>query len=564
MMSTPARHDYPERSHDAALETGGGGGGPPVEDAGLTDVSSGGVAGVETASRLGVLRHRHFRTIWLAAFGSYIGNWFEFVAVRWLVSQETKSEDWMAYIAAAQLCPTLVLGMLGGLVADSVNRRTLLIVTQAFMMLIALGMAAAAYTGHADRWVLLGLTLAQGVTVAFNTPAWQVLTPRLVPKEELTRAITLNGIAFNMARVVGPALGGMIMRAFQSPVALGVAAGVATTALTPMESGRGAASLLLFNAGTFIGVMIAVLSTPDAPAPPDLRGAWKHPGTVLVRSREAIAWVWHRKGPRSVLVAIVIFAALATPIMQLLPLMVSEVYQRQEATFGTLLAVMGIGAVLGGLGLKLIPKWYPMHHMIPVSVLLGGICILVFSMLTSAGAAMVVMFCIGIFWMWGFNTMAAAMQHLVDDQMRGRVSAVVNTIAMGLMPVGTWIASAAGHAGERALRAARPELVNSGTGTQMGLAITSLALVIAGVVMMIWRTPEVDGLKPGDAGYERVPGFWRGITAAVHRPAPTLVCPKSEHPFAPTGQQPSVDDDGRARRTECGSRTDNRPPGSPA
>ena len=157
-------------------------------------------------SPLAVLRHPHFRIIWLAAFASYLGNWFEFVAVRWIVTEQAKAlpasgvsaEDWMFYLSVAQLCPTLLLGLYGGIVADSVNRRSLLVATQAAMMAIALAMAAAAFTGHADPKTLLILVLAQGVTVPFNTPAWQVLTPRLVPKAELSPAITLNGIAFNL------------------------------------------------------------------------------------------------------------------------------------------------------------------------------------------------------------------------------------------------------------------------------------------------------------------------------------------------------------------------------
>lgn len=487
-------------------------------------------------SRWGVLRHSHYRTIWLAAFASYIGNWFEFVAVRWLVSQETKSEAWMGYLAAAQLCPTLVLGMVGGLVADSVNRRTLIIVTQACMMAIALAMAGSVFFGFANAHVLLGLTLAQGLTVAFNMPAWQVLTPRLVPKSELTSAITLNGIAFNMARVIGPATGGLIMKMFQSPgpaavAGLAVLAGTATLAAeaVPLHkgSGSGAAALLLFNAVTFIGVMIAVLTTPDAPAPADMRGAWRRPGIAWARTREAIAWVWQRKGPRAVLLAMVVFAMLATPIMQLMPLMVSDVYHKGEATFGALLALMGGGAVAGGFAMKLIPKWYPMHHFIPVSILAAGISILVFALTRDYRVAMSVMFFIGIFWMWGFNSCTAAIQHLVSDELRGRVSAVVNTIAMGLMPVGTWIASAAGHVGEGVVERSRPAWIHDGVGTQIGLAFVSTVLCVAALVMLIWRTPEVDAIPPDDPAAVRRPGFWRGITAAAHRPGNGKVPPRA-------------------------------------
>lgn len=478
------------------------------------------------ASRLGVLRHSHYRTIWIAAFGSYIGNWFEFVAVRWIVSQATKSEEWMGYLAAAQLGPTLLLGMFGGLVADSVNRRTLIIVTQACMMLIALAMASAAFFGFATPHVLLALTLAQGITVAFNMPAWQVLTPRLVPRQDLSKAITLNGISFNAARVIGPATGGLIMKAFQAaaPAAVAgsaiVAADVTAGAVDGTAVSRGAAALLLFNTITFIGVMMAVLTTPDAPAPAELRGAWKRPGIAWGRTREALLWTWNRKGPRAVLFAVVIFAVLATPIMQLLPLVVSEAYGLEEATFGALLAFMGCGAVVGGFAMKLVPKWYPMHHFIPVSILLAGVSIFAFALTWSPGPAMALMFLVGFFWMWGFNSSAVAIQHLVTEEMRGRVSAVVNSIALGLMPVGTWVAAALGHGAAHLLKAWRPEWGFRGIDTQLGLMIASGVLVIAALVMLDVRTPEVDGIEPGQPGYDRRPGLWRGFTAAAHRPHP--------------------------------------------
>jgi len=467
-----------------------------------------------------VLRHKHFRTIWLAAFGSYVGNWFEFVAIGWLLSQETKSEDWMAFRAAAQLCPTLLLGMYGGIVADSVNRRTLIIATQFVMMLIALAMAATVYLGMANKWVLVGLSLAQGIAVAFNTPAWQVLTPRLVPRADLTKAITLSGISFNMARVVGPAFAGVIMRAFQGPAPAAATAAVILTAegaLPGAGSVRGAGVLLLFNACTFIVVMLAVLTTPDAPAPDDMRGAWRRPSVVWTRSVEAIRWVWVHPGPRAVFLAIVVFALLATPVIQLMPLLVSEVYREKADSYGVLLAIMGVGAVVGGLGMKAVPRWYPMHHFIPTAITFGGIFILAFSLSQDAYWGTFFMFFVGIFWMWGFNSTAAAMQNLVDDSMRGRVSAVTNTIAMGLMPLGTVIASRSGHAGEWLLRRTAPSLVHPGTGTQIGLAVVSVILIVAGAVMLTWRTPEVDGLHPGDPGYDRSPGLWRGLTARAHR-----------------------------------------------
>lgn len=485
------------------------------------------VSASTSRSPLLALRHPHFRLIWFAAFATYLGNWFEFVAVRWLVTEEAKhleatgvkinAEDWMAYLSIAQLGPTLFLGLFGGIIADSVNRRSLLVATQGAMMLIAFAMAVAAFTGHADRWTLLILVLFQGIAVPFNNPAWQVLTPRLVPKDELHLAITLNGISFNVARTLGPAIAGVIMAVFKTPMPTpSLVTGDAQT------TSHGAAALLLFNALTFIGVMLAVLKTPDAPAPPELAGAWRHPGRALERSKEALSWVWHRKGPRAVLFAVVVFAVLATPVMPLMSLMVHDVHRGDEDTFGVFIAVMGLGAVSGGLAMRYVPPWYPMHHFIPFSCTFGAVFILLFAMADNKEWALFTLFFVGVFWMWGFNSSAVAMQKLAPDDMRGRISAVVNTIAMGLMPVGPLMASFIGHALERWTVAVGLITPSAGLSTQLGIAACALLLLAASLVMLIWRTPEVDNIDPTDPTYDRQPGLIRGIFAPNHRPGPPI------------------------------------------
>lgn len=454
----------------------------------------------------------------MAAFGSNLGTWLEHVGMQWVVARTTGSMLWMSYLATAQLLPLLVLGLVGGLVTDRVNRRTLLVVTQACMLVIALGMAAVVLRLPSDltafaqkiaagdpqavalagstNGLLLALAAAQGVTMAFSAPAWQVLTPRLVPREELTRAITLQGIQFNIARSVGPALGGVLI--YQA----------------------GAASLFIINAVAFIGVMAAVLKTPDAPIPPEQRARWLDLRRAFDQTAEAIRWTCFERGPRAILLACVLFCILGTPIIRFLPLFVSEVYGEgseagREKVFGLLLAVQGVGCVAGGFALRWVPHWYPKHHLIPLSVMLGGVFILIFSLADSAVLAAPFMFFVGVFWMWTFNSCMAAMQTLVPDALRGRAMAVLNTAAMGLMPIGNYLASAIGALGQRAVLHTNPELWSSGLGTQIGVGALALILVATGVVMTIWRTPEVDG--PGPVA--RRAGFFRGITAANHRPA---------------------------------------------
>lgn len=451
----------------------------------------------EPPSRLGVLRHTHFRNFYIAAFGSFLGNWFEFVGTQWIVAEKTKSMAWASYLATAQLAPTFILGLLGGIVADRVNRKKLLIVTQVFMMLIAIGFATVVGLNLSDKATLycfLGLSMAQGIAIAFNNPAWQVLVPRLVPRDELVRAITLQGISFNAARAIGPALGGLIM-GWWSPMIL-----------------------FAVNATSYIGVMIAVLSTPDTPSPANEAQWWRK---VWSDTKGAAAFVWRQPGPRAALLACVMFGVFATPILRFLSLFVTNVYELQEKTFGVLTGVMGAGAVVGGLCMRLVPKWYPRHHFIPLSVLLGGVWILLFSIATNVWVAGTIMFFVGWFWMWAFNSSMSSLQMLVDDSMRGRAMAVCNTVSLGLMPVGNFFAAGAGHLAAVGLNRAWPQtfIDIKALETQIGVGLCALVLIGAGVIMITYRTPEVDGLKPGDPGYDRVPGFWRGLTAASHRPA---------------------------------------------
>ncbi len=422
----------------------------------------------------------------------------EILGVQWMMAEQTESAVMMGNLAAAQLLPMLVLGIWGGLVADRVNRKRLLLATQLLLMLIAAGLALVALLNRAQPLVLILFGLLNGATMAFNVPAWQVLTPRLVPREELTQAINLNGLQFNLARVVGPALAGVVMAVYGPAVLFGL------------------------NALSFLGVLLAVAGTPDAPAPP------RDPTTAWQRTREAVSFVFHRPGPRAVFLGMVVFAALAAPLVRLLSLFVRDVYPGDdwlsvtvahvvngggagEAQFGLLLAMMGLGAVAGVLALKLVPRWYPKHHFIPLSIACSGVSIVLFSATASFPLAVVLVFLCGVFWLWAFNSAFAAMQVLVDDAMRGRVLAVCNVAVFGAMPLGSLAAGALGE-----LVAGR---VGPGAGVQLGVGAMGAVLALAGIVMLTWRTPEVDGLTPGEAGYTRRPGLLAGITAGAHRPA---------------------------------------------
>ncbi|MBL0927863.1 MAG: MFS transporter, partial [Phycisphaerales bacterium] len=365
-------------------------------------------------SWLGVLRHHDYRLAWTGSLVSNIGTWMEHVGIQWIAAEKTGSPVFMGTLAAAQMMPVLFLGLVGGLAADRVDRRWLLILTQGMLMLIAAALCVASVAGWITTGVLIGLGLAQGIVTAFNIPAWQTLTPRLVPRAELGRAINLNSVQFNLARVVGPALGGVLL-ALTSPT-----------------------WLFAINTLSFLAVIAAVWRTD--PAPPVIE-----PGrTWWADLGESLRFVLLRRGPLALLIGLVLYSALAGPILRLLPMFVKDVYHAQEEAYGVLMAVMGLGAVAGGLALKLVPTSYPRHHLIPLSICAGGLSIVGFAAAPNvwvAGATLVV---VGLFWVWSFSVSFAAIQLLAEERARGRVLSIYNVASFGATPLGALLAAWAG------------------------------------------------------------------------------------------------------------------------
>lgn len=464
---------------------------------------------VSGPARLGVLRNIHFRRVWCASLVSNTGNWMEMLAVQMMVAHQTGSLKMAGYLGAAQLTPMLLFGLLGGLIADRVERRRLLVVTQILLMLIAAAFATVSALGVAHVSVLLVISALQGTVMAFNTPAWQVMTPRLVPRADLTKAITLQGIQFNASRVLGPALAGVLL------------------------GWCGATPVFIFNTISFMGVVAAVWRTPISPAPARhavkatsdrdpqvpswLRAIlqWLLALVAYVRREfgEAAAFLFGTKGPLCVLLATILMSLFAAPLIRMLPLYVIDVYGMKgsaadDAT-GWFLAVQGMGAVLGGLALKFLPAWYPKHHFIPMAVTGAGLTISLFALTRAPWIGYGAMFFVGVFWIWAFNQSWAALQHLVIDRMRGRVMSIAVVAAFGATAIGNvaagWMGeTVADHWHDRAL------------GTHLAVGGFSALLLIAGLVMLVWRVPEVDGM-PSQGG----PRDWnllRAVLASEHRP----------------------------------------------
>src|SRR5258707_2977266 len=221
---------------------------------------------------LQVFRHRPFLIFWVGACISNIGNWTENAAQSWAVTTQIGGNPHQGLLVEvlhfADFCPVLLLGLLGGVISDRVNRKAWLITLQASACLLGAGLAAAAFMGRATPWVVIVFTFLEGIVWAFNGPVFLSVVPSLVPRAELDRAIALNSVQFNMARLCGPMLAAGFIGAF------------------------GVAGAFTFNACTFLPLLIALLvAVPNSPAPSRSKTS-----SISDDIREGLKFVWTSPG----------------------------------------------------------------------------------------------------------------------------------------------------------------------------------------------------------------------------------------------------------------------------
>jgi MFS family permease len=226
------------------------------------------------ASTWAPLHQPLFRALWIAAVASNIGTWMQNVGAAWLMTSLAPSPAMVALVQAATTLPVFLVGLPAGAVADVVDRRRLLLVTQGWMLCVAALLGALTILNAITPWSLLLLTFALGLGAAMNAPAWQAIIPELVQQRELKPAVTLNGVGYNVARAVGPALGGAVVAAF------------------------GSGAVFVLNACSFLGVMI-VLYRWRRPAEPNGLPA----EDVFGAMRAGVRYVRHSPPVHAVLLA---------------------------------------------------------------------------------------------------------------------------------------------------------------------------------------------------------------------------------------------------------------------
>jgi MFS family permease len=353
------------------------------------------------------LRNLDFRLFWSGNFLSNIGTWMQNVALSWLVLTLTaNSAFWLGVVGFAGSIPFLLFTLFGGVVADRVNKRRLLLVTQSIMMILAFILATLTWLKVITVWEVVVLSFLNGMAMAMNAPSYQALVPRLVPRKDLTNAIALNSAQFNLSRILGPTLGGYAMAIF------------------------GMAGNFFLNGLSFLAVLWA-LTRIQYPG----EETREHPG-LFDSLREGFTYL---RGEAQMYVLVrmtAVVSFLAVPFITFIPFFARMQLNVGEAGLGWLLAASGFGAVMGAVT---VAAFGVIRHRGRVIVIAGlfffsaiiGFCYShIFAL--SACFALVEGYS-AILMISSFNI---AIQHLSSDEMRGRVMSIYGTSFLGLPPLG--------------------------------------------------------------------------------------------------------------------------------
>ncbi|MET0622563.1 MAG: MFS transporter [Pyrinomonadaceae bacterium] len=401
------------------------------------------------------LGHRNFRLFLAGAFLSNAGTWMQTVAQSWLVLQLTDSGTWLGVDTFVATAPGLVLTLVGGVIADKVDRKRLLIYTQALAGLSALVLAyliwaevihwQGASRRPTDVWMVLVLTFVTGCCWALSGPAYQAMTFDLVGRDDVANAVALNSSQFQLARVIGPLLAAVTMRLLGMTgcfLANGLSYVAIVAALSRVNFERPGAGKTAERAG-------AVGETAAAPAPvgeaPDIVEAAKVAGrrrSMWDDVVEGFGYVRGRPRVRVVLLCSTVVGLFGAPYLVLMPLFARNVYGWDEGGLSLLMGTAGAGALVGALTLAYLGDLRRKGMFLLGSLFSGGACITALGA-ASATAALPLLFATGMSMVCLFALGNTLLQQLVRDEMRGRVMSMWILTFIGTMPVGGFIAGAA-------------------------------------------------------------------------------------------------------------------------
>ena len=350
--------------------------------------------------------YRDFRLLWIGACTSSIGTWMQIVAQSWLVLEISKSPRMLGLDAFLGNIPIFLFSLVGGVVADRLSRRRLLLASQWVQLTCAFTLATLIATGVVRIWHILTLSFIVGTAQSFGGPAYLALIPTLVEKEDLPNAIALNTIQFNLARVIGPVLGGLALTKF------------------------GAVWCFSLNGVSFIAVIISLLML-HMTFKPQPSGA-----SILSDMKQGFFFI-RKQGAMEALIALAfLMTALAIPMITFLPVFAKDVFHGGPSTFTTLLVFSGLGAIAGALLMAAMGNVRKKGRVALLMLMGMGGGMAGFALSKNLALSCILLFLSGVALMSAFTMISSLVQLITSHEMRGRVMSVYNVAFRGGMPFG--------------------------------------------------------------------------------------------------------------------------------
>jgi MFS family permease len=364
------------------------------------------------------LRQRNYRLFCSGQIISLIGTWMQMVALSWLVYRLTGKAAMLGLMSFCNLIPVFILAPVGGLVADRVPSRRLLLTTQIVAMVLAMALALLTLTHHVRMWHLFVSALLLGTTNAFDNPGRQVFVAQSVPRPDLMNAVALNSSMVTGARVAGPALAGILVAAI------------------------GEGWCFFLNAVSYLAVIAGLLAMSFPPRPaPVAEAPQSHTGRLL----EGFAMVRRTVPIRSLLLLLGLLSLLGTPYSVLMPIFAGQVFHGSSRTFGLLMGTSGAGALAGALTLACRPHFHGLGRWIAVTSLAFGVALVAFAFSRSLWLSIPLMLLVGFTYMVEMAATNTLIQMMVPDAFRGRVMSIYAMMFLGMAPLGGLMAGLLAH-----------------------------------------------------------------------------------------------------------------------
>ena len=364
---------------------------------------------------LRALRYRNYRLFMSGQLISLIGTWMQTVALSWLVYRLTGKATMLGFVAFAGQFPVFLLAIIGGMVADHARPHTLIVITQSTSMMLTLVLALLTLTGHVQIWHIITISLLLGTVNAFDIPARQVFVAQTVALSDLMNAIALNSSMFNGARIVGPAVAGLL---------------VATV---------GEGWCFLVNSVSYLAVIGGLLAMRLDYTQRVQTAAGG--GAIL----EGFRFIRGALPVRDLLVLLGLLSILGMPYSVLMPIFADQILHGGAKALGLLMGSSGVGALAGAMSLAIRPSPKGLGRWIAVSAMGFGGALIAFSLSRSFPLSVLIMLPVGFALMVEMASSNTLIQMMIPDALRGRVMSIYSMMFMGMAPIGALLGGVLAH-----------------------------------------------------------------------------------------------------------------------